>query len=68
MKPLTARQVEEYLRAAGFVPSHGEGGHRGWFNPATRRRTVIPFHGNRVLPQGILIAIFNQAGIPKPRR
>ena len=68
MKPLTARQVESILRANGFVRSHGEGGHFGWYNPETRRRTVVPFHGNRVLPQGTLIAIFSQAGIPKPKR
>ena len=68
MKPLTARQVEEYLKANGFRPGHGVESHRGWFNPETNRMTVVPFHGNRTLPQGTLNAIFNQAGIPKPPR
>ena len=68
MKPLTAREVEGYLRANGFVRSHGVGSHQGWFNPNTGRSTVVPFHGNRTLPQGLLMAIFNQAGIAKPKR
>lgn len=33
----------------------------------TKRQTVVPHHGNRVLKQGTLQEIFRQAGIPKPR-
>ena len=68
MKPMTAREVEAYLRTHGFVSGHGVGSHRGWYNPQTGRSTVVPFHANRTLPQGTLQAIFNQAGIPKPKR
>ncbi len=68
MKPLTARQVEEILRQNGFVRIVGTGSHVGWFNAATGKRTVVPHHGNRTLGQGLLNAIFNQAGIPKPQR
>ncbi len=46
----------------------GTGSHVGWFNAATGKRTVVPHHGNRTLGQGLLNAIFNQAGIPKPQR
>lgn len=68
MKPLNARQIAEYLRGLGFVPSHGVGSHRGMFNPVTGKCTVIPFHGNEPLPQGTLNAICRQAGVPKPQR
>lgn len=68
MKPMTAREVEAHLRAFGFVRGHGVGSHQGWFNPTTGKSTVVPHHGNKSLPQGTLSAIFNQAGIPKPRR
>ena len=68
MKPLTAAQVEAILRANGFIRSHGKGSHFGWFNPTTLRRTSVPHHGNRPLKQGTLLAIFSQAGIPKPPR
>jgi len=68
MKPMTASEVEAHLKANGFVRGHGVGSHRGWYNPDTGRSTVVPFHGGRVLPQGTLQAIFNQAWIPKPKR
>lgn len=68
MKPMTAAQVEAHLRMHGFVRVHGSGSHRGYFNPATGRQTVVPFHGNRTFPQGTLLAIFRQAGIPPPKR
>ncbi len=68
MKPLTARQVEMLLRQNGFVRVFGKGSHVGWHNAATGRRTVVPHHGNRTLGQGLLNAIFDQAGIPKPQK
>ena len=68
MKPLNADQVAAYLRKFGFIRSYGVGSHRGMFNPETRKRTVIPFHGKEPLPQGTLNAIFRQAGVPKPQR
>ena len=68
MKPMNAKQVEECLRSNGFIRSHGVGSHRGWFNPVTGCRTVVPYHGSEVLPQGTLKAIFEQAGMPKPKR
>ena len=67
MKPLTARQVEQILADNGFERGHGKGSHLGWYNPLTKRQTVVPHHGNRVLKQGTLQEIFRQAGIPKPR-
>ena len=68
MRPLTAREVEDLLRAHGFVREYGKGSHAGWSNAATGRRTVVPHHGSRTLGQELLNAIFNQAGIPKPKR
>lgn len=68
MKPMTAAQVEALLRNNGFVRGHGSGSHRGYFNPVTGRQTVVPYHGNRTLPQGLLLGIFRQAGIPPSRR
>lgn len=68
MKPLTAQEVEDLLKAHGFIRVAGKGSHRGWYHPETGRKTVVPHHGNKTLPQGLLIAIFNQTGIPKPQR
>ena len=68
MKPLTAREVEGYLKEYGYEHDHTTGSHRVWINPRNGHAVPIPFHGNRVLPQGTLNAIFNACGIPKPRR
>ena len=36
MKPLTAREVERYLRAAGYMHSRTEGSHHVWTNSVSR--------------------------------
>ena len=68
MKPLTAKEVEEYLKDYGFILGRVRGSHFGWYNPENGRTAVVPHHGNRAIPQGTLISIFNGAGIPKPQR
>jgi predicted RNA binding protein YcfA (HicA-like mRNA interferase family) len=68
MKPMNAAQIMKYLQEHGFIKSHGVGSHRGMFNPQTGKRIVIPFHGKEPLPQGTLLAICRQAGVPKPQR
>ena len=49
MKPLTASQVEEYLRRAGFAHVRTRGSHFVWTHPADGRTTTVPHHGNRTL-------------------
>lgn len=68
MKPLTASQVEAYLRKHGFVRSRIHGSHHIWTNAARCISVTVPHHGNRPLKQGTLISIFNAAGIEKPAR
>jgi len=68
MKPLTAAEVEYYLKMHGFVHVRTKGSHFVWVNPTTGHTTVVPHHNNRTLPQGLLNGIFNEAGIPKPQR
>lgn len=68
MKPLTAREVERYLKAAGYVYDHTDGSHFIWRNDAKGHSVPVPHHGNKPLKQGTLIGIFNACGIEKPRR
>lgn len=68
MKPLTAKEVERHLKAAGYVYDHTDGSHFIWRNDSTGHAVPVPNHGNRPLKQGTLIAIFNACGIDKPRR
>lgn len=68
MKPLTAWEVERYLKAAGYVYDHAEGSHFVWKNRDTGHAVPVPHHGNKPLKQGTLNAIFSACGIEKPRR
>ena len=68
MKPLTAAQVEAYLRANGFDHVRTKGSHFISTHPTSGRTTSVPHHGNRTLLQGLLNGIFAEAGIPKPQR
>lgn len=68
MKPLTAREVEAYLKAAGYVYDHTEGSHFIWKNDERRHSVPVPHHGNKPLKQGTLNGIFNACGIEKPKR
>lgn len=68
MKPLTAREVERYLKAAGYVYDHAEGSHFVWKNRATGHAVPVPHHGNKPLKQGTLNGIFGACGIEKTKR
>ena len=43
--PMTAKQMIKYLKKNGFqeVPS-GSGSHRKFWNPDTKKTTVVPYH------------------------
>jgi predicted RNA binding protein YcfA (HicA-like mRNA interferase family) len=61
---LTARQVIERLRKVGFVfDRQAKGSHEIWYDPASKRRTVIPNHPGVAIPRATLRAILKQAGI-----
>ncbi|MDG2990508.1 type II toxin-antitoxin system HicA family toxin [Candidatus Synechococcus calcipolaris G9] len=60
---LTASEVIKQLIAAGFVEVGQTGSHRKLFQPDTRKTTIVPIHGNKILPIGTLKAIEKQSGI-----
>ena len=68
MKPLTPREVEEYLKRAGYVHDHTEGSHYIWKNETKGHSVPVPHHGNKPLKQGTLLGIFRACGIEKPKR
>jgi len=60
---LKPSDVIRKLRKAGFVfDRHAKGSHEIWYNPDSRRRTVIPNHPGKDIPKGTLHAIIQQAG------
>ena len=68
MRPMSAEMVESFLKKNGFRLVSSKGSHFKWENQATGKWTIVPHHGNRLIQQGTLNAIFSQAGIPKPQR
>ncbi|MEE9259988.1 MAG: type II toxin-antitoxin system HicA family toxin [Candidatus Scalindua sediminis] len=60
---LKPTDVIRKLRKAGFVfDRHAKGSHEIWYNPDSRRRTVIPNHPGKDIPKGTLRAIIQQTG------
>jgi predicted RNA binding protein YcfA (HicA-like mRNA interferase family) len=59
------REVARKLTSLGCseVPRKGGGSHRKWFNPITRRSTVIPDWGGRDLKLGTVRAAVRQLGV-----
>ena len=60
---LTAKQVIQKLRRAGFVfDRQAKGSHEIWYNPTTHRRVTIPNHPGNI-PKGTLRAIIRDSGL-----
>lgn len=63
----TTKQIMKILQANGFVEKKNNGGsHRKFYNPVTKRTTVVPMHslGDEVRI-GTEAAIFKEAGLKK---
>jgi predicted RNA binding protein YcfA (HicA-like mRNA interferase family) len=59
---LKGGEVIHKLRKAGFIfDRHAKGSHEIWYNPKTRRRTVVPNHPGKDMPKGTLRAIIKEA-------
>lgn len=63
--PMTAKQMIKYLKQNGFQEVPGGGGsHRKFWNPETKKTTVVPYHC-KDLKKGMEQAILKQAGLKK---
>ena len=61
---MTSSELIRKLKHAGFIfDRQAKGSHEIWYNPVTRRRTVIPNHPGREIPKGTLRAIIREAGL-----
>jgi predicted RNA binding protein YcfA (HicA-like mRNA interferase family) len=61
---LTPQKVIRVLEQKGFVLDRVKGSHHIYYNPATKKRAVVPLH-KKELPRGTLLEILKQAGIEK---
>jgi len=61
---LKSQEVIRKLRRAGFAfDRYAKGSHEIWYNPTTKRRTVVPNHPGKDIPKGTLRAIIREAGL-----
>ena len=59
-----SKELIKVLEKIGFQLDHSTGSHFVFYNPATKRRAVVPFH-NSDLPKGTIASIFREAGVSK---
>lgn len=59
---LTPDEVIRILVQNGFELDHQTGSHRVYYNSATKKRVVVPYH-RKDLPKGTLNSILKQAGL-----
>ena len=60
--PMTPREIINKLENNGFEFISSNGSHRKYYNPITKKTTVVPFH-NKPLKAGTEHAILKQAGL-----
>lgn len=61
LKPI---EVIRKLKKAGFVFDwQAKGSHEIWYNPATKKRVVVPNHPGKDIPRKTLISIVSQSGL-----
>ena len=58
------REVVRFLEQNGFILDHTSGSHFIFYNPASKRRAVVPLH-NRDLPKGTLLSLLREAGFSR---
>ena len=58
------RQIGRFLERKGFVLDPTSGSHFVYYNPASRRRAVVPQH-NRDVPKGTLMSLLREAGFTR---
>jgi predicted RNA binding protein YcfA (HicA-like mRNA interferase family) len=58
------RQIRRFLENNGFILDHTSGSHLIFYNPASRRRAVVPRH-NRDMPKGTLMSLLREAGFSR---
>jgi len=60
---LNARDVIRAVECAGFLFDRQSGSHAIYIHPTSKRRTVIPIHGNKIINKPLLRSIIDDLGI-----
>jgi predicted RNA binding protein YcfA (HicA-like mRNA interferase family) len=60
---LTAREIVQKLKKAGYVVARQKGSHRVLIRKTDKRAVVIPMHVKKDVPKGTLHRIIELAGL-----
>ncbi|MBU4299157.1 type II toxin-antitoxin system HicA family toxin [Patescibacteria group bacterium] len=61
---ITSKKLVKILKELGFKLDHTTGSHFIFYQPAVKRRAVVPIH-SKDLPKGTLMSILRETGINK---
>lgn len=61
--PITPREMEKIILAAGWILKSQTGSHRQYVHPIKPGRVTIPFHGGKELNKKVENSIKRQAGL-----
>jgi predicted RNA binding protein YcfA (HicA-like mRNA interferase family) len=64
-KRLNAKELEDFLKQAGFILISQKGSHRKWRNHDTGRQVIVPYHQGKGLPIGTIMSIIKGSGMGK---
>ena len=63
---LKAKLVKEY-DCYELPLKSGKGSHRMWYNPNTKKRATIPYHGSKDLHKGTIGGFIKKLGIDRTK-
>lgn len=60
---LNPKFLIKLLKQNGYILKRSKGSHQLFYNSATNKTVIVPFHGGRDMKKGTFLAILKQAGI-----
>lgn len=55
-------QFKKYLKGCGILFEKAKGSHQKAINPYNGKRTIVPFHGSKEIPEGLRKKILKDLG------
>lgn len=62
---LSPKHLIKILEQYGFIFKRAKGSHQLYYNSATNKTVIVPFHGGKDIKKPTFLGILKQAGIDK---
>ncbi|MBL0293977.1 MAG: type II toxin-antitoxin system HicA family toxin [Saprospiraceae bacterium] len=62
---LSPKYLIKILEQYGFIFKRSKGSHHLYYNPDTKKTTIVPLHGGKDMKKGTYLAVLKQAGLDK---